>query len=162
MNRRTIIKAEQIARMVVKGMPATKIAIELGMSYDGVQRILRNPDYLLIEEGVRKGTLSKMDARLEKRAEMGDEVEDAVPEALGILLENVRKKRDLKAALELLDRDPQRQFAKSKPAALPQAASQPSLGSLPSDALDEAIKQADLTHNILKTNPQPTAKPAEA
>jgi hypothetical protein len=43
-----------------------------------------------------------MDARLAKRAEMGTEVEDAVPEALQVLLDNMRKKRALRAALEVL------------------------------------------------------------
>jgi hypothetical protein len=163
MQRRALIKAEQIARMVVKGMKGTQIALELGMSYDGVTRILRNPDYLRIEEQVRSGVIGKMDARLDRRAEMGEEVEEAVPEALAVLLDAVKKKRDLKAALELLDRDPQRQFAKSKPAnagATPFDQKQHS--SLPSDALDQAIKDADLTHNILKSNPQQPTKPAEA
>jgi hypothetical protein len=158
MQRRVIIKAEQIARMVVKGMKASRIAIEMGMSYDGVTRILRNPDYLRIEESIRKGVTAKMDARLDKRAEMGEEIEDAVPEALGVLLEAVKKKRDLKAALEVLDRDPQRQFAKAKPTQ-PLQPSTPSVGSLPSDALAQAMQDADLTHNILQTRP---AKPAEA
>jgi hypothetical protein len=149
MQRRVTIKAEQIARMVVKGMKGTQIAIEMGMSYDGVTRILRNPDYLRIEEQVRNGVLGGMDARLDARAQMGVEVEEAVPEALGVLLEAVKKKRDLKAALELLDRDPQRQFAKAKPQAI--AAPTPGLGSLPSDALAQAIEDADLTHSILQT-----------
>lgn len=159
MQRRVHMKAEQIARMIVKGMKGTQIAIELGMSYDGVCRILRNPDYLYIEEQVRKGVLGKMDARLAKRAEMGEEIEDAVPEALGLLLEAVRKKRDLKAALEVLDRDPQRQFAKAKPGQLAQPTS-PAANTLPKDALDQAIQDADLTHNILQTSKQ--TKSAEA
>jgi hypothetical protein len=157
--RQVTIKAEQIARMVVKGMPATKIAIELGMSYDGINRILRNPDYLYIEEQVRKGVVGKMDARLDRRAQMGEEIEDAVPEALGLLLEAVRKKRDLKAALEVLDRDPQRQFAKSKPTQQA-AATTPQVSGLPPDALSQAIQDADITHDILKN--QPATKPAEA
>jgi hypothetical protein len=158
--RRVVIKAEQIARMVVKGMKVSRIAIEMGMSNDGVGRILRNPDYLAIEEGIRKGTLARMDARLEKRAELGEDVEDAVPEALEVLLDAVRKKRDLKAALEVLDRDPQRQFAKGNASRQP-AAQAPTVGSqpsLPADALDQAIRDADLTHTIL----QKQAKPAEA
>lgn len=159
MQRQAFIKAEQIARMVVKGMKGTQIAKELGMSYDGIQRIFRNPDYLHIEEQVRKGVIAKMDARLTKRSEMGEELEDAVPEALGLLLEAVKKKRDLKAALEVLDRDPQRQFAKQKPQQQA-AVIQPSFGSLPAEALDQAIKDADLTHNILQT--KQATKPAEA
>lgn len=160
MQRQVIIKAEQIARMVVKGMKGTRIAIELGMSYDGIQRILRNPDYLLIEDRIRKEVLGRMDARLEKRAQMGEEVEDAVPEALAVLLDAVKKKRDLKAALEVLDRDPQRQFAKAKPQQ-PAAASGPQVSALPSDALAQAMADADITHTILNDNKQST-KSAEA
>jgi len=33
MNRQVEIKAEQIARMIVKGIPATRVAVEMGMSY---------------------------------------------------------------------------------------------------------------------------------
>ena len=112
MNRQVYIKAEQIARMRVKGIPMTRICIEMGMSYDGLVRITRDPTFLQIEDAVRQQVTGKMDARLAQRAQMEDEVEDAVPEAMKVLLENMRAKRDLKAALEVLDRDPQRQFAK--------------------------------------------------
>lgn len=158
MNRQAQIKAEQIARMIVKGMKGTRIAVELGMSYDGVQRILRHPEYLKIESEVRTGVLSKMDARLDKRASMSEEVEDAIPDALAVLLDAVKKKRDLKASLELLDRDPNRQFAKNKQSTIAaQPPATPTLG-LSDDALNEVMKQADITHNIL----QSPGKPAEA
>jgi hypothetical protein len=158
MNRRVEIKAEQIARMVVHGMKATQIALQMQMSYDGLMRILRQPEYLAIEERVRKGVLGKMDARLEKRAEMNEEVEDTIPDALQVLLDGVRKKRDLKAALELLDRDPQRQFAKAKPTQ--PVGTQPTIAAIPSEALAQAVNDAEVTHTILKQ--ATTAKPAEA
>jgi hypothetical protein len=117
MNRQVYIKAEQIARMRVKGIPMTRICIEMGMSYDGLVRITRAPEFLQIEDMVRQQVTGKMDARLAQRAAMEDEVVDAVPEAMKVLLEEVKKKKNLRAALEVLDRDPQRQFAKgnSKP-----------------------------------------------
>lgn len=152
MNRRVEIKAEQIARLVVKGWKGTQIAIEMGMSYDGLQRILRQPEYLAIEQRVRQEVLGRMDARLAKRAAMEEEVEDTVPEAMRILIDQVTKKRDLKAALELLDRDPRRQFSKSKPGAQPDASGvAPGLGS---EALGAAIKDADLTHSLIQKKQQ--------
>ena len=143
---RVVIKAEQIARMVVKGLKGPQIAIEMGLSYDGLQRILRQPEYLKIEERVRAEVLGKMDARLAQRAQMSTEMEDTVPEAMRILIEQVTKKRDLKAALEVLDRDPRRQFAKSRPA-VTDPDGNPKMAP---DALSSAMKDADLTHQILQ------------
>ena len=158
MNRQVEIKCDQIARMVVKGMPKTRIAIEMGMSYDGLIRITRCPEYLTIEESVRNTVVGKMDQRLAKRAEMSTEMEDTVPEAMKVLLEHVSKKRDLRAALEVLDRDPKRQFAKSK-GDQPINPLQPGAG-IANDALAAAVKDADLTHNIIQNAAQ--VKPAEA
>lgn len=160
MNRRVEIKAEQIARMVVQGVKGPRIAIEMGMSYFGLQRILAQPEYLAIEEQVRAMVLDKMDARLQARASMVEEVEDAVPEAMKILLEQMRKKRDLKAALEVLDRDPQKQFVKGKPAAA--EAPPPGVASLPHDVLQQAMADADITHKILKQQPPLSPSKTEA
>jgi len=63
----------------------------MGMSYEGLIRITRCQEYLQIEERVRNAVVGKMDARLAKRAQMETEVEDAVPEALQVLLDNVRR-----------------------------------------------------------------------
>lgn len=164
MNRQVHIKCDQIARMVIKGMPKTRIAIEMGMSYDGLQRITREPEYLKIEEEVRGVVVGKMDARLAKRAEMSTEMEDHVPEAMKVLLEAVTKKRDLRAALEILDRDPKKQFAKTS-----QNTQQSTVPGLPTETLTAAVKDADLTHTLLKNANQqaasvvpPSAKQADA
>lgn len=146
--------------MIVKGLPKTRIAIEMGMSYDGLMRITRDSGYLTIEENVRKGVTDKMDARLDRRAAMECEVEDAVPEAMRILLDQVIQKRDLKAALEVLDRDPRRQFAKSRGGeAVNPLQSGPALTG---DQLANAVRDADITHQILEKQHQPAVKPAEA
>lgn len=148
MNRQVQIKAEQIARMIVMGRKATSIAVEMGMSYDGLQRILRTPEYLQIEEQVRNGNLARMDARLAKRADLQEEVEDSIPEAMQVLLDHVKQKRDLRAALELLDRDPRAQFAKNTRKPADAGDRQPVL---PSDVLQKAVKDADLTHQIMES-----------
>jgi hypothetical protein len=145
MNRQVEIKAEQIARMVVKGLPRTRIAIEMGMSYDGLTRIFKCPEYIEIENRVRGTMVGQMDARLAQRAKMETEIEDAVPEAMQVLLDNVRKKRDLRAALEVLDREPSAQFAKRKPEE--RAELKPGISS---EALASALREADLTHKIMK------------
>jgi hypothetical protein len=171
MNRQVEIKCDQIARMVVKGMPKTRIAIEMGMSYDGLVRITRCPEYLVIEESVRNAVVGKMDQRLAKRAAMEVEVEDHVPEAMRVLLDAVTKKRDLRAALEVLDRDPRRQFAKQRGDA-PINPLQPGVA-VASEALATAVREADITHKLITNNkdcqaqhqtpsPDVVAKPAEA
>lgn len=159
MNRQVEIKAEQIARMIVKGRAATRIAVEMGMSYGGLQRILATPEYRMIEDRVRHEVTGKMDARLAKRAEMADEAEDALPEAMRVLLEGVTVKRDLRAALELLDRDPRRQFVKASRNVSQIDPSNPQ--QIDSSVLDNAVKEAEHTHSILARAAEKT-KPAEA
>lgn len=163
MNRQVEIKCDQIARMIVKGMTKSRIALEMGMSYDGLNRITRCPEYLLIEENVRAAVVGKMDQRLAQRAAMSTEMEDHVPEAMKVLLEAVTKKRDLRAALEILDRDPKKQFAKTSRT---EATLTNPNASIASDTLAQAVKDADITHTLLKNaQPQTTsgaAKQAEA
>jgi len=100
-----------------------------------------------------------MDARLAKRAEMADEVEDTIPEAMKVLLEGVVVRRDLRAALELLDRDPSRQFAKVSRSAT--ATTQGSQQAIDATVLDNAVKDAEKTHSILMRDAERT-KPVEA
>lgn len=142
------IKAEQIARMVVKGISKVRIAEELGMTYQGLVQLTMSPEYKTIEDSVRCAIIRKMDARLEKRAQMQEEVEDAVPEALQVLLDHVREKRDLRAALELLDRDPQHVFTKaSRSTAIDSQGPQ-----LSAEALASAVKEANWTHKLVEQN----------
>jgi hypothetical protein len=168
-NRNVQIKAEQIARYIVGGAPLTRIAIEMGMSYDGLLRITKTDEYRQIEDEVRSRVLGQMDAKLSQRIDlrqqMADEMEDdAVPEAFKILLDNMRKKRDLKSALEVLDRDPRRQFAKGASNAQAQAQQQPSGVIRPPidrSALTQAMADADITHALLNKQ-KDDSKPAQA
>lgn len=166
MNRSVKLKAEQIARLRVQGVPGTRIAIELGMSYDGLMRIVKTEEYQQIEQEVQGVLLGQMDATLSKRADMrkkmADEMEDdAVPEAWKVVLETMRKRRDLKTALEILDRDPKRQFAKGASNAAAQAAAgPPARQPLDSKVLTQAMSDADITHDLLEKTK--TTKVAQA
>jgi len=170
MRRNVYIKAEQIARFIIGGTPLTQIALKMGMSYEGLRRIIATDEYQEIEHEVKSRVLGVMDAKLDARTDMrqklSDEMEDdAVPEAFRILIDNVKKKKDLKAALEVLDRDPRRQFAKgaAAAAAAQSAVQQPQAARPQIDraALSQAMSEADITHTLLK-NQKDEVKPAEA
>jgi hypothetical protein len=95
-----------------------------------------------------------------KRQDLAEEVEEVVPEAMKVLIEGVMKKRDMKAALEVLDRDPRRQFAKaSHPTVNPLQAGTPVLEA---STLASAVTDADITHQILEKQRIAPVKPAEA
>jgi hypothetical protein len=160
------IKAEQIARLVVQGVPKSRIAIEMGMSYDGLIRITKTDEYLMIEQDVQSRMLGQMDAKLAQRADlrknMADEMEDdAVPEAWKIVLDNLRKKRDLKTALEILDRDPKRQFAKGAAGATQQKEPEVVRPTIDRNVLSQAMAEADVTHSLIEKD-RLKVKPAEA
>ena len=151
MNRQVEIKAEQIARMVVAGMKHTRIAEQMNLSYSGLKRILECSDYLEIENRVRKTVVTQMDAKLAQRAQMQNDLEDAVPDALKVLVDQVRVKKDLRAALEILDRDPSRTLTKSNGVKLdPNAQPQ----SMPQAIMDNTLKEAEKTRDMLIRVPQ--------
>lgn len=165
MNSQVKIKAEQIARMIVAGKKATQIALEMNMSYGGLQRILACPEYKAIENDVRATNLGNMDASLAKRAQLVKDLDDAVPDAMQCLIDAVKQKRDLRMALQaatqVLDRDPRKQFTKQTQA---EAARNPAsqTPSLPQSMLDSIMTDADATRDILLRVPLAQQKPAEA
>lgn len=168
MRRQAYLKAEQIARMMIQGLRMGAIAQRMGMSYEGLLRITKTSEYIQIEDEVRKRVLGQMDAALDKRADirqqMQDQMEDdAVPEAWKIVIENLKHKRDLKAALEILDRDPQHQFSKGlRPSG--EAAQQFNQQHYVVDAkaLAQAIQEADATHSIINKAATLQTKAGEA
>ena len=152
MNHSGEIKADQIARMMVAGMSKTAIARELGMTFQGVTLLMEQPTYQAVEDEIRLRLNRKMDRYLNKRARLLEQdMEAAVPEALKVLLDRVKQK-DLRAALEVLDREPSHRFTK--------ASRTPDLNKVPaisSDALAKAIKEAERTVALINEE-----KPAEA
>lgn len=150
LNRQFEIKAELIAHMVVAGVARPKIAKALDLTYHGLDGILSTPEYQTIESRVAGRAKQKMqeitDARMEKRLALKAEVEDAVSEAIGVLLKALREKKDLRAALEILDRDPRHDFTKASR----QAEIREKTPAISSEALATAIKEADVTDKIIR------------
>src|SRR5262249_6275119 len=107
------------------------------------------PEYQTIEERVAKSTIDYMDERLKERInqriKLGEEMEDAVGEAVKVLLDALRKKKDFRAALEVLDRDPKHMFAKGS-----RQMERNSRPVISAEALSDAVKQADVTEKIMK------------
>lgn len=113
------ILIEQIARLRVGGIRDGVIAAKLNISQSGFSRIIALPDYKDVEECVLHGTVSKMDEALAGRADaLKEYAKQGVPVALRALLEAATQQRDLRArisaASEILDRDPDRLFAKGQ------------------------------------------------
>jgi len=117
MTPRVKIVIEQLARMRVAGIRDNIIAAKLNMSQGGLSRILALQEYQDVEAAVLSGTVSKMDAALAGRADaLKDYCRQGVPVALRALVEACTQSRDLRARIsaagELLDRDPDKLFAK--------------------------------------------------
>jgi hypothetical protein len=111
------IRIPQIARMRVAGLKDAVIAATVGLSPPGLARILALPEYKEVEDSILQGTISKMDLALAGRADLcRQEFKVGVPMAMRTLLDTVQQRRDLRASLkaaeEILDRDPDRTFVK--------------------------------------------------
>lgn len=113
------ILIEQIARYRVGGIRDGVIAAKLNISQAGFSRIIALPEYKDVEQCVLSGTVSKMDEALAGRADaLKEYAKQGVPVALRALLEAATQQRDLRArisaASEILDRDPDKLFAKGQ------------------------------------------------
>lgn len=115
---KTYLKIQQIARLRVGGLSDHIIASKMGMTHDGIRRIVNSPEYKQEEDAVMRGVVSQMDEALAGRAdELRSMARVGVPIALQTLVEAAKQRRDLRAALqassELLDRDPDKLFTKT-------------------------------------------------
>ena len=113
------ILIQQIARYRVAGIRDGVIAAKMNISQAGFSRIIGLPEYKDEEACVLAGTVSKMDEALAGRADaLKEYAKQGVPVALRALLEAATQQRDLRArisaASEILDRDPDRLFAKGQ------------------------------------------------
>lgn len=150
-NQQAVLKAEMIAHMVMAQLTPYKIAQAMGMTLYGLKQIMIRPEYQEIEDRVAGRAQKKVeeasDRNLERRMALKVEVEDAVSEAVGLLLKTLREKNDLRAALEILDREPQHQFSKASRSQT--EAKAPS--TISSAALADAVREADITSKIMRS-----------
>jgi hypothetical protein len=104
--------------MVVMGLPDTRIAAALGLTYAGLAQLKQRPEYRQVEQEILQGTITRWDEELAGDVvALRQEFAVAVPASMRTLLDAVMQKKDLKssieAAKEILDRDPDRTFSKN-------------------------------------------------
>lgn len=147
------LRMPQIARLRVQGQKDSVIAAAVGLTPAGLARILSLPEYKDIENAVLNGTVTKMDQQLAgNRAALMQEFKVGVPLAMRTLLEAVQQRRDLRTAMaaasEILDRDPDRVFAKNK-------AEGPQVPTLDGNALAALTGHADSAAKQVSTSSTP-------
>lgn len=117
-----LYKLHQIARLrLFSGMKDHAVATLVGLSSSGLSRIIALPEYQEVEQRLLEGGIDKLDEALAgKQEEMRKVFAPAVPAAMQTLLEAVKQRKDLRtavaAAVEVLDRDPDKTFAKASKA----------------------------------------------
>lgn len=157
------LKIEQIARLRADGVKDASILRILGITQSGLSRIIRLDEYKEIEEAVVQGKLTKMDELLANRTKtMQDFYAPAVPAAMRTLVEAVLNKKAsltdrMRAASEILDRDPRRAFVKN--AARGGDAINGDASQLPADILASRTADANAIQQKLAS---PTAASANA
>lgn len=157
---RMAIKLHQIARMRVAGVKDVVIAQQMNLSTPGLARILALPEYQDLEQSILLGHVSKMDEALAGKIDViRAEFKHGVPLAMRTMVEIVQQRRDLRSALaaasEILDRDPDRTYAKSQRSASQEGDGVANAAPLPADTLAVLTKEAD---KLTKANfAQPTA-----
>lgn len=165
------MKLEQIARLRVAGNKDLAIAEEIGLSYAGLARILALPEYKECEARVHDELIGKMDNALadsrtelirKKKAEaLKQQIRDAVPDALQNVLDAVQQKRDLRASLELLDRDPDCVAIKRNKSTV-EASVTPGQARLTQTTVDKIRQDADATRDLLIKTGQVVQAEAQA
>jgi hypothetical protein len=120
---KTYARLHQIARYSVTGrMKDAEIAEMVGISPSALAKLKQSDIYKDIYNGVLEGRITQMDEALAADAqELRNYCRQAVPVAMRALVETVQQRRDLRscltAAVEILDRDPDRAFVKVSRAA---------------------------------------------
>lgn len=152
-------KAVEIARLLRQGYGIPQTAKMMRLTYHGLLRITKTVEYKMIAQEEAEAASKSLDhIRADIRSireELNEEMENAVPEAWCVLIDNLRQRKDLRAALEILDRDPQKQFSKS--GSLTQVGVSVNIDS---QALAQAIHEADRTHQLIDQAAK--LKPGEA
>lgn len=146
------ILIEQIARYRVAGIRDGVIAAKMNLTQSGLSRIVALQEYRDVESCVLNGTVSKMDEALAGRADaLKEYAKVGVPVALRALLEAATQQRDLRArisaASEILDRDPDRTFAKG---VVRREEDAPAISEAALKALDEVADKIPVVNPVIQ------------
>ena len=148
----TKIRIEQIARMRIGGLSNARIAVQLQITAAALNYIVQQPEYKETEEAILLGHTTAMDEALAgKVEELRQGVRVAVPAALRCLLDAVNQRRDLRtalsAAVEIMDRDPDRIMSKKTGDAVQDAVQ------VPAGMLEEMARHSDKIASEIKDAP---------
>lgn len=150
LNAQTQLRIQRVARMEIVGISDKIICQREGFDHAALKYLRSLSDYQEIRDDLLQGHLTKMDEAMAGNIEiLRREVRQAVPAALRCLIDTVNQRKDLRTALaaasELLDRDPDKLFLKSK-----EVGAIPASGDLPTSLQDEVTKAADEFANSSK------------
>lgn len=145
MNTQTWLRIQRVARMEVVGIADRLICENEKFDQASLTYLRKLPEYQEVKENLLQGHLTEMDRAMAGKVDvMRQSIRSAVPAALRCLVDAATQRRDLKAALsasiEILDRDPDRAFLKSKD---PSAVAFTSGAGLPDIIVDSVSAEAD-------------------
>ena len=114
--RKLLLRMEQIARYRVAMLPTYKIAALVGMSEQGLYHLMHRPEYIQVENEVRSTVLEDMDAQMQedRMRALRRDFDKVIPEVFNTVVQTMRQTKDLRsrmaAAIFLADRDPGRRM----------------------------------------------------
>lgn len=119
LNTQTLLRMQRVARMEIAGVSDQAICKAENFDYPALAYLRKLHEYQELRQDLLEGHLTEMDRALAGRVDiLRQEVRQAVPSALRCLVDVVNQRKDLRTALaaagEILDRDPDRVFLKSK------------------------------------------------
>jgi len=134
-----------VARMEIAGVSDTAICKAENFDYPALQYLRKLPEFVQLRQDLLEGHLTEMDRALAGRVDiLRQEVRQAVPSALRCLIDVVNQRKDLRTALaaagELLDRDPDKTFLKSKDV---NGSAESGSVSIPDTLMQSVTEQAD-------------------
>jgi len=141
--------------MRVQGVKDQVIQTLLQINPAAFQYLIKLDEYKEVEESLLLGHLSDLDRATAGQADvLRQQAREGVPLALRTLVEAATQRRDLRTALaaagELLDRDPDRLFAKTSRSSLEQGIP---INRVPQGVIDVTTSEADEVINDLKKTP---------
>ena len=119
LNAQTWIRIQRVARMEISGIADRHICANENIDYPALKYLRSLAEYQEVKDNLLQGHLTEMDKAIAGKVDiLRGEIRNAVPAALRTLVDVVNQRRDLRTALaaatELLDRDPDQTFSKSR------------------------------------------------
>jgi hypothetical protein len=116
---RLVFRMEKIARLRAAGIKDARVAQLVGMTAQGLARIVSLPEYQNIEKNVLATVVNLLDDALADNVNAcRDHFANAIPAAMRAVVDTLHQSKDLRsrldAAREVLDRDPSRTFVKDQ------------------------------------------------